>query len=66
MMKIEGSGSASGFGSGSESGSRSISKRHGFVDPGIRIHTKMSWICKDHNIKNEDEDDFFFDRSVEK
>jgi hypothetical protein len=25
-------------------GSGSISQRHGSVDPGIRIHTKMSWI----------------------
>jgi hypothetical protein len=26
----------------------------------IRIHTKMSWIRKDNNMKNEDEDDFFW------
>jgi hypothetical protein len=29
------------------------------MDPGIRIHTKISWIRKDHNMKNEDEDNFF-------
>jgi hypothetical protein len=31
------------------------------MDPWIRIwiYTKMSWIRKDHTMKNEDKDDFF-------
>jgi hypothetical protein len=40
MIKIEGSGSASGSGS--------------IMDPRIRIHTKMSWIC---NTADESDDE---------